>query len=372
MLKMDSKNITRRDALKLGAGTFGAAAALSLAACGGSSDSGKSDGGSSDGGEKKSSYKVAMVNSGPFLDGGWGQGHLESLQQAISEHTSWEMLEGKENCAAADAATAAQSYVDQDVDLIIACGNEFSSDWGEVVAEAADAHPNVHFLLTNTDPKSDLADYETLANLQTVQVNLKQAGSLAGVVAGLMTSTNVIGFVGGMRIPTTLTKYSAYLAAAQKVNPEVTGLYNFEAGFTDASLGTKLAEQWIASNNLDMTWCDASAVDNGVRKALENAGADSHFNIAQPIDCVGDSQPTVITSTVTNWMFGEAMKAIEDGTFGDGKVIEANIANGGVSLGKFSDKVPADVQQKVADYTEQIKSDSFLTDAEVEAIKSGL
>ena len=366
----DSSNITRRDAIKLGAGTVGAAAMLSMAACGGSSDS-KSDTASGDG-EKKSSYKVAMVNSGPFLDGGWGQGHLESLQQAISEHSNWEMLEGKENCAAADAATAAQSYVDQDVDLIIACGNEFASDWGEVVAEAADAHPGVHFLLTNTDPKSDLADYESLANLETVQVNLKQAGSLAGVVAGLMTATNVIGFVGGMRIPTTLTKYSAYLAAAQKVNPAVTGLYNFEAGFTDASLGTKLAEQWIASNDLDMTWCDASAVDNGVRKALENAGADSHFNIAQPIDCVGDSQPTVITSTVTNWKFGEAMAAIEDGSFGDGKVIEANIANGGVSLGKFSDKVPADIQQKVADYTEQIKSDSFLTDAEVEAIRSGL
>ena len=365
---MSKFNLDRRQFVGLGSA---AAATLALTACGGSSsDDSKSD--SSDGGEKKSSYKVAMVNSGPMLDGGWGQGHYESLQNAIAEHSNWEMLEPKENCAAADAATAAQSFVDQDVDLIIACGNEFASDWGEVVAEAVDSHPSVHFLLTNTDPTSDLADYESLENLETVQVNLKQAGSLAGVVAGLMTATNVIGFVGGMRIPTTLTKYSAYLAAAQKVNPEVTGLYNFEAGFTDASLGTKLTEQWIASNNLDMTWCDASAVDNGVRKALENAGADSHFNIAQPIDSVGDAQPTVITSTVTNWMFGEAMDAIEDGSFGDGKVIEANIANGGVSLGKFSDKVPADVQEKVAEYTEQIKADSFLTDDEVNAIKSTL
>ena len=368
----NSKLITRRDALKVGAGTLGAAAALSLAACGGSSSDSKSDSSSGDGAEKKSSYKVAIVISGPALDGGWGQGHYESLQKAISENSKWEMLEPKENCASADAATAAQSYVDQGVDLIIAAGNEFCSDWGEVVAEAADSNPDVHFLMTNTDPATDLADYETLSNLETVQVNLKQAGSLAGVVAGLMTATNTIGFVGGMRIPTTLTKYSAYLAAAQKVNPDVQGLYNFEAGFTDASLGTKLCEQWIASNNLDMTWCDASAVDNGVRKALENAGADSHFNIAQPIDAVGDAQPTVITSTVTNWMFGEAMKAIEEGSFGDGKVIEANIANGGVYLGKFSDKVPADVQDKVAEYTEQIKADSFLTDDEVDAIKKTL
>ena len=34
-----------------------------------------------------------------------------------------------------------------------------------------------------------------------------------------MTNTGQIGFIGGMRLPTTLTKYAAYLAAAQKVNP---------------------------------------------------------------------------------------------------------------------------------------------------------
>ena len=202
-------NVTRRDAIKLGAGTMAAAAAVSLAACGGSSSSDSSS--SASGSEEKSSYKVAIIISGPALDGGWGQGHYESLKKACEEHSKWEMLEPKENTPASDAATAAQSYVDQDVDLIIAAGNEFASDWAEVVAEAAESHPGVHFLMTNTDPKTDLADYETLANLETVQVNLKQSGALAGVVAGLMTASNCIGFVGGMRIPTTLTKYSCLL-----------------------------------------------------------------------------------------------------------------------------------------------------------------
>ena len=53
------------------------------------------------------------------------------------------------------------------------------------------------------------------------------------------------------------------LAAAQKVNPQVKGSYNFEAGFTDASFGTKICEQWIAATSLDVMWGDASAVDNG-------------------------------------------------------------------------------------------------------------
>ena len=197
----DSMNVTRRGAIKLGAGTVAAAAAVSLAACGGSSSSDSDSGSSASSSEQKSSYKVAIVISGPALDGGWGQGHYESLKKACEGHSKWEMLEPKENTAASDAAIAAQSYVDQDVDLVIAAGNEFASDWAEVVTEAAESHPDVHFLMTNTDPKTDLADYEDLSHLETVQVNLKQSGALAGVVAGLMTASNCIGFVGGMRLP---------------------------------------------------------------------------------------------------------------------------------------------------------------------------
>ena len=368
---MSKFNLDRRQFITAG-GLTAATAALTLAGCGGSSDSGKSDAGTSDGGEKKSGYKVAMIMSGIITDGGWDQGHYESLKRAIDAHSNWEMLEPKENVANADAATAAESYVDQDVDLIVGNGNQFASAWAEVIADAAQSHPNVHFLITNTDPESEMGDYENTDNVETVLPDFTQLGALAGVVAGLMTQNKSIGFIGGMKLPSTITKYSAYLAAAQKIDPSIQGQYNFEAGFTDASAGVKLTESWIGTDNVDVMWCDASAVDGGVRQALENAGADSHFNIAQPIDSVGPDHPCVITSTVTNWMMGEAMDAIESGTFGDGKIIEANIDNGGVYLGKFSDKVPADVQSKVEEYTEQIKADTFITDDEVAAIKSGL
>ena len=353
-------------------GLTAATAALTLAGCGGSSDSGKSDAGTSDGGEKKSGYKVAMIMSGIITDGGWDQGHYESLKRACEKHSDWEMLEPKENTADADAATAAESYIDQDVDLIVGNGNQFASAWAEVIADAAQSHPNVHFLITNTDPEAEMGDYENTDNVETVLPDFTQLGALAGVVAGLMTQNKSIGFIGGMKLPSTINKYSAYLAAAQKIDPSIKGQYNFEAGFTDASLGTKLAEQWIASNNVDVMWGDASAVDNGVRQALQNAGADTHFDIAQPIDAVGDDQPTVITSTITDWMIGQAMDEIESGKFGGGVAITGNMDNGGITLGKFSDKVSQDVQDKIAEYSDQIKAGSFISDADVEAIEKGL
>ena len=142
--------VSRRQAL--GLGVLGAAgAAMALAGCGGSSDGSAA---TSDGsGSGSGSYKVALVISGPKNDGGWGQGHFESLKSAVESHPNWEMLEPKENVADADAASAAQSYVDMGVNLIIATGNEFVSAWGDVVAEAADSNPDVKFLMTNTDPR---------------------------------------------------------------------------------------------------------------------------------------------------------------------------------------------------------------------------
>ena len=362
--------LDRRQAIGLGLGSVGA---LALAGCGGSSSGSSSSGNSSSGaGSEEGSYKVAMIMSGIITDGGWDQGHYESLKNALASHGKWQMLEPKENTADADAATAAQTYVDQDVDLIIGNGNQFASDWAEVVADAADSHPKVHFLITNTDPTSEMTDYETLGPVETVLPDFKQTGALAGVVAGLMSKTKSIGFIGGMKLPSTLIKYSAYLAAARKIDPSIQGQYNFEAGFTDASLGTNLTQQWIASNNVDVMWGDASAVDNGARQALEEAGVDTHFDIAQPIDSVGPDNPSVITSTVTDWMFGQAMEEVEAGTFGNGAVIEANMDNGGVYLGSYSGRVPQGVQGRVAECSEQIKAGTFLADDEVDAVRNAL
>lgn len=362
--------LTRRQVISTG---LGCAASLALTACGSSSSSSSSatTTATTESAEGKT-YKVAMLMTGIITDGGWDQGHYESLVRACETHSNWEMLTPKENIALSDAATAAQSYVDQGVDLIIGNGNEFASNWSELIGEVAETHPDVHFLITNTDPESELTECSDLSNVETVLPNFKQCGAVAGVIAGLITKTKSIGFIAGMKLPSSLKKYSAYICAAQKVDPEIVGQYNFEAGFTDAAKGTELASQWISTYNVDTMWGDASAVDNGVRQALETAGADTHYDIAQPIDIVGADQPTVVASTITDWMVGQAMDEIEAGTYGGGVVIDANLENGGLSLGKFSDKIDADMQAKIDEYLEQIKADTLLTDEEVQAVQDTL
>ncbi len=346
----NSMNLTRRQALGLAGASAGAAVMAGVAGCSGSAVAD---------GSKKSSYKVGLILSGPANDGGWGQSHYESLKKACSERTNWLLIDPRVNASPTEAADQAQSYADQGVDLIVTAGTQFPSALLDVVTETAKKKPEVKFLFTNTSVEEDLGSYGSLDNVEVVLPDYAQLGQLAGVVAGLMTVTGKVGFVAGMELTSSKDKYEAYVAAAKKVSPSVEGFADYTAGYSEAAQGRTIASTMILRDGVDVIWGDASDADNGVRQALEDAGADSHFNIAQPIDAVGASQPTVIASTVIDWMVGQAMDRIESGEYGHGHVIEANMGNGGVSLGTISDKVPDDVRRKIEDAAEKIKNGSL-------------
>ena len=340
----NSSNLTRRQALRLAAAGAGLAMAAGVAGCAGSAS-----------GEKKTSYKAALILSGPANDGGWGQSHYESLKRACADRKNWLLIDPRENATPTEAADEARSYVDQGIDLIVSAGTQFPSALLDVVTSTAKKRPEVKFLFTNVSPEEDLGGYESLDNVEVVLPDYEQLGQLAGVVAGLMTATGKIGFIAGMDLTSSRDKYEAYVAAAKKVNPAVEGFSDFSAGYAEASQGRSVAGTMISRDGVDVIWGDASAADNGIRQALEDAGADSHFNIAQPIDVDPAGQPTVVASTVIDWMVGQAMDRVESGEYGAGHVIRANMANGGVCLGTLSSKVPSDVQRKIGEYVAKVK-----------------
>ena len=133
--------------------------------------------------------------------------------------------------------------------------------------------------------------------------------------------------------------------------------------FNDTAKGMELANSMIAEG-ADVFYGDASAVDSGARQAIDAKntadGSITIYNIAQPADILGQN-PCIITSVVTDnaGMLGMAMDDIVNGTFGN-KVIFGNLENGCVFLGAINDElVPAEIQEQVMDYIDQIKAGTF-------------
>ncbi len=177
------------------------------------------------------------------------------------------------------------------------------------------------FLFTNVSA-DDLAGYDSVENLETVLPDNVQLGQLAGVVAGLMTSTSKIGFVAGMELSSSKEKYEAYLAAAKKVNASVEGFVDYWRATPSprrAAPSPPRSSPETAFTSYGETLCGRErraqcARGGGRRLPFQHRAAHGRL---------GPNQPTVIASTVVDWMIGQAMDRIESGEYGRGHVIEA-------------------------------------------------
>ena len=337
--------------------------ALSLAACGGNTTNnggGTSDNGGESGGEGGKTYKVAMICDSSISDGGWGMSCYNAMVDAAAER-GWETAYSDMIDQSAYYDTIV-SYCDQGVDLIYAPGNQYT----DAVLQAAAEYPDIAFALLNGGENTP-GEAEN-GNVTSLLPDAQQVGWIAGALAGLMTETNTIAFIGGMELDTTKGKYDGYVEAATYVGEQqgktVTALDIVYSGdFSASDKGIEFAKAMI-DQGADVFFGDASAVDSGARQAIDEANAASGsvkiYDIAQPSDLLGQNE-CIIGSQVTDnaSLVGLCMEAVQNGTFG-GEVIYGTMQNGALSAGAVSDLVPAEKQDLYQEYVQQMIDGTFM------------
>ena len=241
--------------------------------------------------------------------------------------------------------------------MIYAPGNQYT----DAVLQAAEEYPDVAFALLNG--AVDTPEKAVDKNGSSLLPNAQQIGWIAGALAGLMTESGKLGFIGGMELDTTKGKIAGFEEAAkyvgEKEGKEIELLnVPYANSFSDAPKGKEFATELI-SQGADVFFGDASAVDSGAREAINAANAASGsvkvYDIAQPADILGQNE-CIICSQVTDnsAMVVASMEAVENGTFG------GEVLYGTLSAGALSGLVPADVQEKYLGYIEEMKADTFM------------
>ncbi len=337
-----------------------ALAAVSLAGCGGSAKTETTAAGAADtaaaaGSEAESSeagaeakeggYKVAMISDTSVSDGGWGASCYQAMVDAATEK-GWETVY-TDNVATSDYATVMTDYAELGYDLIFAPGNQYT----DAVKQVAEEYPEIKFALLNGTVETD--------NIQSILPDAEQIGYMAGALAGLMTKTNNIGFIGGMELDTTKAKVECYEKAAQKINPEIKVSSAYAGSFSDTAKGKEIAASMVTTYDVDVMFGDASAVDTGAREAL--ADQEGRYDIGQPGDLGSADDKIIACSVVTDnaALVKTCMEDIEAGTFGN-KTVYGDLSNGCLSVGTFSSIVPEDIQKQYLEAVEQIKAGTFL------------
>jgi basic membrane protein A len=274
----------------------------------------------------------------------------------------------------ADYQNNIQTFIDQGYQVIVTYGFALGTD----TAIAAKANPDVSFIGldqavcvdANGDPDPTFAcegdAAELLPNYQGLIFNESQAGYLAGIVAGTVTETNVIGTIGGINtIPAVLSYIGGYVNGAKSVNPDVEVLVSYVSddittAFNDPTTGASLAEQMIGQD-ADVIFQVAGLSGQGALEAACDAdvygiGVDVDQALALPdLDCILTSAEKKLVEGVS-----EAIQRVADGSaVGGNLILDAAQDPPKVAVSEFHnhpDLLTAELQQALDDATAAMAS----------------
>ncbi len=169
----------------------------------------------------------------------------------------------------ADRETALRTLAARGDDLVIGVGFIFGPDLERLAAQ----FPNVRFAGIDYSPSEGVGDLPNLAGLRFRE----QEGSfLVGAIAGLVTRTKIVGFVGGMRIPLIRKFEAGYLAGVHHVCADCRVLSAYAGSdpkaFADPPLGAELASAQYGQG-ADVIFHAAGKTGDGVFAAARQRGA---------------------------------------------------------------------------------------------------
>jgi basic membrane protein A len=271
---------------------------------------------------------VGQLEDKSFNEGGW----CGTIAGATSVGGTADVIVTQDP---ADYAANLDTFLSQGYQIIVTYGFAL----GNATAIAAKENPDVWFIGLdqpvcvdeNGDPDptftcaGDAA--ELLPNYQGLIFSEAQAGYLAGIVAGTITETNVIGTIGGIEsIPAVKLYIGGYHNGALSVNPDVEVLISYVSedittAFDDPATGASLAEQMMGQD-ADVIFQVAGLSGQGALEASCDAdiygiGVDVDQALALPNEtCIVTSAEKKLVDAID-----EAIQRIADGTAVGGSVV---------------------------------------------------
>jgi basic membrane protein A and related proteins len=228
-----------------------------------------------------------------------------------------------------EASTASQEagmarLIERGADVIFANGSGLPA----IVDRYAERYPEKIFVVSD----HTAGDHPNVAGMM-FQAN--EGAFLVGVLAGRMTRTDKVGFIGGMDLPTIRSFRVGYQEGVAHANPAATVVVTFVStgddfsGFSDPGKGARMAEKMYA-DGVDIIFAVAGLTGNGIIRTAQEMGK---FVIGVDADQDHMAKGNVLTSMMKRLdraAFLEVTRIVR-GEFKPG-TFYYNLSNGGVSL----------------------------------------
>lgn len=336
-----------------------ALAALVVSACGG----GGGGGGTGTGCSKV--FRVGLVTDvGKLSDRSFNANSWQGVVDAQNDKSLCVQGRYIESNQPTDYRKNIEAFVQQGFDMVVTVGFLLGDD---TLAEAK-ANPKTKFAIVDVaySPSQNPPD-----NLVGLVFKEDQAGFMIGALAGLMTKTNVVGQVLGLKIPPVQRYAEGYKAGVRYTNPAAKVLEVYQgpgdgAPFNNPDWGKARAIDEI-NQGADIIFGGGGNTGNGallgtLEKGKTCIGVDVDQFISYPdvAGCLLTSAEKHLSVAVKT-IITDAVKGQWPGSQ---HVLLFQASNGGVGIApyhNFESKVPAEVKQKVSDIQRKLADGSLQT-----------
>ena len=296
--------------------------------------------GSGAGGEKP--FRVALLTPGPISDGGWNASAYDGLQLIRKELGA--EISNVQTGTPSEFVQGFRDYAEQGYDLVFGHGFEFQDPAMQVGKE----FPHTAFVVSSGSVHAP--------NVASMTFHLDQATYLAGIVAASLSKSGRAGCVGGIKLPVIRTTFEGFAAGARSVNPDFVVAEAYTGSFEDVA-AAKAATDALIAQGADLVLQNADAAGLGVFQSAKAAGVLAFGTNRDQSDVAPDTVLASATISIPK-AFLQVAREVKEKTF-EGRVLEEDLASGVIGFvvnPKLADRIPADVQQRVADARKQIES----------------
>ncbi|MFY0681482.1 MAG: BMP family ABC transporter substrate-binding protein [Thalassovita sp.] len=288
--------------------------------------------------------KVGFVYVGPVGDGGWTYEHNKgrlAVEEAFGDAVETVFVENVPE--GPDAERVMTQMALEGADLI------FTTSFGymDPTINVAKKFPKVKF--------EHATGYKRADNVATYSARFYEGRAVQGIIAGQMTESNTIGYIGSYPIPEVIRGINSAYLHAKKVNPDVefkiVWAYTWFDPAKEADAAKVLIEQGadVILQHTDSTAPQAAAQAAGNVITFGQASDMSEYGpLPRVSSIIDDWAPYYIART----------KAVMDGTWTSVDTWDG-IGAGMVGIGEISDAVPADVKEQALSLKADLASGAY-------------
>jgi len=270
---------------------------FAFAACGEEAEQGGEVAGNEEvaGGEEEvtgltvDTIKVGHVHINDEAEQGYSTAHINGVKAACEAlGIPEENVIGKYNIAEdSSCETACRELVEAGCNIIF-CDSFAFEDWMLTVAAE---YPEVYFCHATGYQCSGSG----LDNVSNYFGNVFDARYLSGIVAGMTTESNKLGYVTAMQLPECISGFSAFYLGALSVNPDVTMDIMYTNSWYDPTLESQAAQALIDRG------CDVLGQHADSTTTQTTAEAAGIYSVGYNMDMSGAAPQANICSVVWDW-----------------------------------------------------------------------